>query len=134
MNFMAARRSTQSLYAVYLERVINIRAVQCYRAAVIDDYAAAHFFSERYHAAHFFSEGYHCGWYGEFKWSLDEPGAFTSLLSKPASLPMQHAWDAAVGAFKRIHQSARQWRADRQRSASGKRRPLRDRSGGMDAY
>src|SRR5262249_22373852 len=33
-----------------------------------------------------------------------------------------------------VHRRARHRRADRQRSASGKRRPLRDRSGGMDAY
>lgn len=37
---MAARRSEQSLYLVYLARVIRIEAVQRHRAAVTDDYAS----------------------------------------------------------------------------------------------
>jgi len=87
-----APRSAQPLYAVYLERVINIPAVQCHRAAVTDDYATAHFFSE----------GYHSGWYGEFHWSVDKPEPFPwgGLSKKPVSPPMQHAWNAAVAAFK----------------------------------
>ena len=34
---MAARRSAQPLYAVYLARVIKSQSVQCHRAAVTGD-------------------------------------------------------------------------------------------------
>ena len=46
MNSVAARTSARPLYEVFLERVIQIEAVQCYRAAVTDD-----------HTAQFFAEG-----------------------------------------------------------------------------
>ena len=39
---------------------------------------------------------------------------------------MQLAWDAAVAAFKEFIKAIRQWRADRQRGASGNRRPRDD--------
>ena len=96
MNFVAAPRSVRPLYAEFLVRVIEIEAVQCYRAAVTDD-----------HTARFFAEGRRPGVFGDFLWSLDAPEAFpwgpippaTSEKPAPVSLPMQHAWDAAVAAF-----------------------------------
>ena len=96
MNSVAAPTSARPLYAVFLERVIQIEAVQCYRAAVTDD-----------HTAHFFAEGRLPGAFGDFLWSLDAPKAFPrgpiapapSQEPAPVSLPMQHAWDAAVAAF-----------------------------------
>jgi hypothetical protein len=80
--------------------------VQCYRAAVTDD-----------HTAQFFSEGRRPGVFGDFLWSLDRPEPFPSgpvagavFLWGPippatseeplVPLPMQHAWDAAVAAWK----------------------------------
>jgi hypothetical protein len=76
--------------------VINIEAVQCYREAVTDD-----------HTVLFFAEGRRPGVFGDFHWSLDKPEAFpwgpvvpaSSEERAPVSLPMQHAWDAAVAAF-----------------------------------
>jgi hypothetical protein len=101
MNFMAARRSAQPLYAVFLERVINIQAVQRHRAAVADD--------DKLPPWLFFSVGCRPKLTGNFRWSLDAPdeefpGAppeapFDSVLN-PISPPMQLAWDAAVAAFK----------------------------------
>jgi hypothetical protein len=85
---MAARRSEQSLYLVYLARVIRIEAVQRHRAAVTDDYASE-----------LFVAGCPPGRDVEFKWSLDRPEASWGAVAS-ASLPMQHAWDAAVVAFK----------------------------------
>ena len=96
MNSVAARTPAQPLYAVFLARVIKIEAVQCHRAAVTDD---------DYTPRVFFSEGcppqtldYSCG-----PWMRREdfPGAPSPRpLENPISLPMQHAWDAAVAAFK----------------------------------
>lgn len=96
MNSVAAPTSARPLYAVFLERVIQIEAVQCYRAAVTDD-----------HTAHFFAEGRLPGAFGDFLWSLDAPKAFPggpiapapSQEPAPVSLPMQHALNAAVAAF-----------------------------------
>jgi hypothetical protein len=85
---MAARRSEQSLYLVYLARVIQIEAVQRHRAAVTDEYASE-----------LFVAGCPPGGDVEFKWSLDRPEASWGAVAS-ASLPMQHAWDAAVVAFK----------------------------------
>jgi hypothetical protein len=85
---MAARRSEQSLYLVYLARVIRIEAVQRHRAAVTDEYASE-----------LFVAGCPPGRDVEFKWSLDRPEASWGAVAS-ASLPMQHAWDAAVVAFK----------------------------------
>jgi hypothetical protein len=94
VNSVAA--SARPLYAEFLARVIEIEAVQCYRAAVTDD-----------HTAQFFAAGRLPGVFGDFQWSLDAPAAFpwgllapdTSEKPAPVSLPMQHAWDAAVTAF-----------------------------------
>ena len=91
---MAARRSAQPLYWVYLARVINIPAVQCHQEAVTDD-----------RTAQFFSEGCHPNTL-DFQWSLDEPDAFpwgpVASAINPVSLPMQHAWNAAFVAFLRF--------------------------------
>ena len=61
---MAARRSAQPLYAVYLERVIKIEAVQCHRAAATDDYKTKFLF---------FTAGCRPKLAGHFQWSLDAP-------------------------------------------------------------
>jgi hypothetical protein len=97
VNSVAPPKSERSLYAEFLARVIEIDAVQCYRAAVTDD-----------HTAHFFATGRRPGVFGDFIWSLDAPEPFpwgpiapaTSEEPAPVSLPMQRAWDAAVAAFK----------------------------------
>jgi len=79
--------------------------VQCYRAAVTDD-----------HTVRFFAEGRRPGVFGDFHWSLDRPEPFplgpvagvvflwgpippATSEEPPVSLPMQHAWDAAVAAW-----------------------------------
>ena len=85
---MAARRSEQSLYLVYLARVIRIEAVQRHRAAVTDEYTSQ-----------FFVAGCPLGRDVEFRWSLDRPEASGEPVAS-ASLAMQRAWDAAVVAFK----------------------------------
>jgi hypothetical protein len=91
MNSMAARRSAQPLYWVYLAWVINIPPVQCHREAVTDD-----------RTAQFFSEGCRPNTL-DFEWSLDEPdaspwGPVASAIN-PVSAPMQQAWNAAFVAF-----------------------------------
>jgi hypothetical protein len=93
---VAARRSAQRLYPVYLARVIKIEAVQCHREAVTDDYSVV--FS-------FFLAGCRPG--GSYQWSLDMPEqAFPGLpvdvkpAMDPVSPPMQRALDTAVVAFK----------------------------------
>jgi hypothetical protein len=94
---VAAPQPAQPLYVQFLARVINIEAVQCYREAVIDD-----------HTGKFFAEGRRPGLFGDFYWSLDTPEAFPwgpvvpaiTEEHAPVSLPMQHAWDAAVEAFE----------------------------------
>ena len=63
MNSVAARKSARPLYAVFLERVIKIEAVQCHRAAVTDDDTAREFFDA----------GRRPGASGDFLWSLDAP-------------------------------------------------------------
>jgi hypothetical protein len=85
---VAARKSEQPLYLVFLARVIHIEAVQRHRAAVTDDYTSQ-----------FFSAGCPLGSEVEFRWSLDRPEASGEPVAS-ASLAMQHAWDAAVVAFK----------------------------------
>jgi hypothetical protein len=85
---VAARRSEQLLYVVYLARVINIPAVQCHREAVTDDCTLP-----------FFNVGCRPGRYGDFQWSLNAPEALPWGMN-PVSLPMQLAWNAAVVAFK----------------------------------
>ena len=65
MNSVAARRSAQRLYAVYLARVIKIPAVQCHRAAVTDD--------DKLPPWVFFSAGCRPKLTGSFLWSLDAP-------------------------------------------------------------
>jgi hypothetical protein len=97
VNSVPVPRSARPLYAEFLSRVIEIEAVQCYRAAVTDD-----------HTAEFFSAGRRPGLWGDFEWSLDAPEACSwgplvpspSQEPAPVSLPMQHAWDAAVAAWK----------------------------------
>ena len=83
LNPVATRRPAQPLYAVFLERVIKIQAVQRHRAAVTDDDTAG-----------FFTEGRRPGLSGDFLWSLDAPSGFPwGPLSpfEPATLspPMQ---------------------------------------------
>jgi hypothetical protein len=88
---VAARRSAQQLYLVYLARVIKIQAVQCHQAAVTDDYTTQFLF---------FSAGCRPKLTGNFRWSLDAPeeefpgappGAPFDLLLNPISPPMQLA-------------------------------------------
>jgi hypothetical protein len=96
VNSVAAKPTAQPLYAEFLARAIKIETVQCYREAVTDD-----------HTAQFFAEGRRPGLWDDFEWSLDAPKAFSwgplapapSEEPAPVSLPMQHAWDAAVAAF-----------------------------------
>jgi hypothetical protein len=95
VNSVAARRSEQALYAVYLARVIKIEAVQCHRAAATDDSIEKFLF---------FDAGCRPGLPGHFQLSLDTwdafpPGPFASVIT-PVSVPMQRAWNAAVAAFK----------------------------------
>ena len=93
---MATQRPARPFYEVFLERVIKIEAVQTYRPAVTDD-----------HTAQFFEEGCCPGAFGNFEWSLHRPedfpwgplGPAESEKPAPISLPMQHAWNAAVAAF-----------------------------------
>ena len=84
---MAARRSAQPLYWVYLARVINIPAVQCHREAVTDD-----------REVQFFSEGCRPDTL-DFQWFLDEPDVSFWEPVAAMSLPMQQAWNAAFVAF-----------------------------------
>jgi hypothetical protein len=102
---VAAKDPSRPLYNVFLERVIRIDAVQRHRAVVTDD-----------HTAEFFAKGRRPGVFGDFHWSLDRPEPFPSgpvagmvflwgpippatSEEPPVSLPMQHAWDAAVAAW-----------------------------------
>jgi hypothetical protein len=94
---VAAKTSARPLYQEFLARVININSVQRYRTAAADD-----------HTTGFFAEGRRPGVLGDFHWSLDVPEAFpwgplapgTSEKPAPVSVPMQHAWDAAVTAWR----------------------------------
>ena len=60
---MAAGTRSRPLYAVFLEQVIQIEAVQCHREAVTDE--TAQFL--------FFTAGYRPGEFDGFQWSLDAP-------------------------------------------------------------
>ena len=84
---MVTKKPSRPLYDVFLERVIRIDAVQRHRAAVTD---------------HFFSDGCLPESPDDFRWSLDEPGTFawSRQPERSVSLSMQHAWNAAVAAFK----------------------------------
>ena len=98
---MATEKPARPFYEVFLERVIKIEAVQRYRADVTDD-----------HTAQFFEQGQRPGAFGDFLWSLDRLEDFSVqdvevvFLWRPnpsatsVSLPMQHAWDAAVAAWR----------------------------------
>jgi hypothetical protein len=94
---VAAEPSARPLYLEFLARVIEIEAVQRFRMAVTDE-----------HTREFFTAGRRPGVFGDFHWSLDAPEAFpwgslapgTSEKPVPVSLPMQHAWDAAVTAWR----------------------------------
>jgi hypothetical protein len=93
---VATKKPWRPFYDVFLERVIQIEAVQCYRAAVTD-----------HHTAYFFELGRIPGVFGDFLWSLHAPEAFPwgplgpgrSEKPAPVSLPMQRAWDAALAAW-----------------------------------
>ena len=90
MNSVAARKSTQPLYWVYLQRVIKIPAVQCHREAVTDD-----------RTAQFFSEGCRPDTL-DFQWFLDEPDlSFWEPASAISPILLQ-AWNAAFVAFLRL--------------------------------
>jgi len=118
---MAAQRSEQPLYDVYLARVINIEAVQCHREAVTDEKAQLWFFTA----------GYRPGEFDGFQWSLDAPetdflgGPIGSVIT-PVSLPMKPAWDAAVAAFKGFRKALAngEWIANGEHQATGVRRDL----------
>ena len=93
---MATKKQSGPLYDVFLERVIKIDAVQRERAGVAEE-----------HTADFFELGRIPGVFGDFHWSWDAPEAFprgpiapaTSEEPTSVSVPMQHAWNAAVAAF-----------------------------------
>jgi len=117
---MAAQRSEQPLYDVYLARVINIEAVQCHRATVIDDREWA-----------FFTAGYRPGEFDGFQWSLDAPredflGGPIGFVMTPVSVPMKPAWDAAVAAFQEFRKALAngEWIANGEHQATGVRRDL----------
>ena len=122
---MAARRSEQRLYEVYLARVIKIPAVQCHRAAVTDD-----------DTAQVLLRGLPPETTGDFLWSLDAPEE-VSLGARgavgPISPPMQLAWNAAVAAFKEFIDAIENGEliASGVHPATGVRHE--SRSGGMDA-
>ena len=84
---MATRTLWRALSAVFLERVIQIEAVQRHQAAVTDEGMEG-----------FFTEGRQPGSFGEFLWCLDAP-TVPLLYMRPLSLPMQHARNAAISAF-----------------------------------
>ena len=84
---MATRTRWRALSAFFLERVIQIEAVQRYRSAVTDEGMEG-----------FFSEGRLPWSFGEFLWCLDGP-TLPLLYWTPLSLPMQHALNAAIAAF-----------------------------------
>jgi hypothetical protein len=98
---VAPNKLSRSLYEVFLERVIQIDAVQRYREAVADSDHAAQFF---------FGAGSRPGLFGDFKWSLDAPAAddwgplapSTGERSASMSPAMQEAWDAAVAAWRQF--------------------------------
>jgi hypothetical protein len=91
VNSVAARRRSRPLYEVFLERVIQIEAVQCHRPAADQD------------TAEFFVTGRRHGVFGDFHWSLDAREPFPWPLLKwvkpSVALPMQDAWNAAIAAF-----------------------------------
>jgi hypothetical protein len=97
---VAPNKLSRPLYEVFLERVIQIDAVQRHREAVADSD----------HAAQFFDAGSRPGLFGDFKWSLDAPAAddwgplapSTGERSASMSPAMQQAWDAAVAAWRQF--------------------------------
>jgi hypothetical protein len=84
---VATRTLWRALSAFFLERVIQIEAVQRHQAAVTDEGMEG-----------FFTEGRQPGSFGEFLWCLDAP-TVPLLYMRPLSLPMQHARNAAISAF-----------------------------------
>jgi len=62
LSAVAAGTRSRPLYAVFLEQVIQIEAVQRHRAGVTDEYAAG-----------FFDAGRLLGELDDFRWSLDAP-------------------------------------------------------------
>jgi hypothetical protein len=95
---MATKKPWRPLYEVFLEQV-RIEAVQRHRAAAVAD-------DER--TASFFDTGHRPGPFGDM-WSLDTPGASLELIASatsakptPVSSAMQHAWDAAVAAWRKF--------------------------------
>jgi hypothetical protein len=70
--------------------------VQRHRAAVPDN-----------HTAQFFAAGRRPRVFGDFRWSVDAPNSSWEPIEpatseEPFSLPMQHAWNAAVAAFRQF--------------------------------
>jgi hypothetical protein len=102
---VAAETRSRPLYAVFLEQVIQIEAVQCHRTQATDEYASG-----------FFDAGRLLGELDDFRWSLDAPDLFSrrgvQILGvinarggfpskeKEISPAMRAAWDAAVAAFE----------------------------------
>jgi hypothetical protein len=87
---VAARTQSRPLYAVFLEQVIQIEAVQRERAAVTDE-----------HTADFFRLGRIPGEISKFLWSLERPKPVIAGIQPPPMSPaMQRAWGAAVVAWR----------------------------------
>jgi hypothetical protein len=102
---VAAETRSRPLYAVFLERVIRIDAVQRHRTQATDEYASG-----------FFDAGRLLGELDDFRWSLDAPEllsprgvqilgviiaqSFTPSKEKEISPAMRAAWDAAVAAWR----------------------------------
>ena len=114
MSSLAARRSAQQLYDVFLARVINIEAVQCHREAVTDE-----------RMKRFFSEGRLPWSIGEFLWCLEAP-TVPQLYMTPGPLPMQHARNAAIAAFTELIADIvnGEWIANGRHPATGVRHDL----------
>jgi hypothetical protein len=85
-----ARTQSRPLYAVFLEQVIQIEAVQRERAAVTEE-----------HTADFFRLGRIPGEIRRFLWSLQTPKPVIAGIQPPPMSPtMQRAWGAAVVAWR----------------------------------
>jgi len=118
---VVARTQSRPLYAVFLEQVIQIEAVQRERAAVTEE-----------HTADFFELGRIPGEIGKFRWSLETPEPFPQGIviagyqPPPMSPTMQRAWDAAVVAWRVFVSALRngEYIATATHPATGERRDL----------
>jgi hypothetical protein len=132
---MVARTQSRPLYAVFLEQVIQIEAVQRERAQATEEYAAG-----------FFDAGRLLGELDDFCWSLDEPELFSrrgtvqilgvisprgDFIPNPSrertvSPAMRAAWDAAVAAWRAFVSALRngEYIATGTHPATGERRDL----------